>query len=155
MVFYRQLGTIPAKRHTQASCGQRRPLPRGADGRGGLLLGGRGEVTVTDAGRSALGTWEPLPRQGPELIHWWGTQLGKAERLVLDYLATQPHRDIAIEEIAERTGYSATSGGFRKQPVPAAFPRSRPRPRNTADLHPTRRLTTPALAPTCGPQSCR
>ena len=77
------------------------------------LITGRGEVTITDAGRSALGTWEPLPRQGPELIHWWGTELGKAERLVLDYLATQPHRDVPIEEIAEQTGYSATSGGFR------------------------------------------
>lgn len=74
---------------------------------------GRAEVSITDAGRRALGAWEPLPQQGPELIRWWGTQLGKAERLVLDYLASCPGREVPVEEIAKHTGYSATSGGFR------------------------------------------
>lgn len=77
------------------------------------LIDGRGEVTITEAGTAALGSWEPLPRQGPDLIHWWGTQLGKAERLILDYLAVHPGRAVPLDEIAQQTGYSPTSGGFR------------------------------------------
>lgn len=77
------------------------------------LIDGRGEVTITDAGTEALGSWDPLPQQGPDLIHWWGTQLGKAERLVLDYLAVHPGRAVPVDEIAQQTGYSPTSGGFR------------------------------------------
>lgn len=76
------------------------------------LIEGRGEVAITAPGKDALGPWEPLP-QGAELIGWWGTQLGKAERLILDYLAVHPHRDVPIDEIASATGYSSTSGGFR------------------------------------------
>ncbi|MDD4865716.1 MAG: DUF87 domain-containing protein [Mycobacterium sp.] len=77
------------------------------------LITGRGEVTITENGTAALGAWEPLPQQGPELINWWGTQLGKAERMILDYLATHPRRAVPVDEIAHQTGYSATSGGFR------------------------------------------
>lgn len=108
------------------------------------------EVTITDAGRTPLGTREPLPRQGLELIRWWGGQLGKAERLVLEYLATQPGRDVPIEEIADRTGYSATSGGFRNSLSPA-FPRPRPTGRGTLRISThllarhTRRSAVPAV----------
>lgn len=76
------------------------------------FIEGRGEVDITAAGKDALGAWEPLP-QGAELLGWWGTQLGKAERLILDYLAVHPDRDVPVAEIAQATGYSATSGGFR------------------------------------------
>lgn len=81
--------------------------------RSARLITGRSEVTITDAGRRALGAWEPLPQRGPDLIRWWGTQLGKAERLVLNYLASCPGREVPVEEIAKHTGYSPTSGGFR------------------------------------------
>ncbi|MBS1693114.1 MAG: DUF87 domain-containing protein [Actinobacteria bacterium] len=81
--------------------------------RSGGLIDGRSEVTITAAGTEALGTWETLPQQGTALIHWWGTQLGKAERLILDCLAAQPDRAVPVDEIAQQTGYSPTSGGFR------------------------------------------
>jgi hypothetical protein len=77
------------------------------------FIDGRGDLTITDAGSTALGTWEPLPQQGPDLINWWGAQLGKAERLVLDYLAARPGQAVPVDEIARQTGYSPTSGGFR------------------------------------------
>lgn len=77
------------------------------------FIDGRGEVTITAQGSAALGTWEPLPQQGPELIRWWGTQLGKAERLILDHLAATPGRAVPVDELARQTGYSPTSGGFR------------------------------------------
>lgn len=77
------------------------------------FIGGRGDVSITTAGRAALGTWVPLPQQGTDLIRWWGTQLGKAERLILDYLATKPDCAVPVDEIALQTGYSPTSGGFR------------------------------------------
>lgn len=77
------------------------------------FIDGRGDVSITTAGRAALGTWEPLPQQGTDLIRWWGTQLGKAERLILDYLATKPDCAVTVDEIALQTGYSPTSGGFR------------------------------------------
>ncbi len=77
------------------------------------FIDGRGDVSITTAGRAALGTWEPLPQQGTDLIRWWGTQLGKAERLILDYLATKPDCAVPVDEIALQTGYSPTSGGFR------------------------------------------
>lgn len=77
------------------------------------FIDGRGDVSITTAGRAALGTWEPLPQQGTDLIRWWGTQLGKAERLILDYLATKPDCAVPVDEIALKTGYSPTSGGFR------------------------------------------
>lgn len=77
------------------------------------LIAGRGTVQITPTGAGALGRWEPLPQPGPELVQWWGTHLGKAERLVLEYLAQHPNREVPITEIAEHTGYSATAGGFR------------------------------------------
>lgn len=104
------------------------------------LIDGRGEVTITDAGTEALGSWEPLPQQGPDLIHWWGTQLGKAERLVLDYLAVHPGRAVPVDELAQQTGYSPTSGGIPQQPVAPALPWTGLRTWGTANLQPARRL---------------
>jgi hypothetical protein len=81
--------------------------------RSGGLIEGRGGIRITDAGRAALGSWEPLPPPGPGLIAWWAQQLDKAPRLILQHLASNPHRDVPIAEIAEATEYSATGGGFR------------------------------------------
>lgn len=77
------------------------------------LIEGRGDIRITDAGRAALGSWEPLPPPGPGLIDWWAQQLDKAPRLILQHLASTPHRDVPIAEIAEATEYSSAGGGFR------------------------------------------
>lgn len=77
------------------------------------LIEGRGNIRITDAGRAALGSWEPLPPPGPGLIDWWAQQLDKAPRLILQHLASTPHRDVPIAEIAEATEYSPAGGGFR------------------------------------------
>ncbi|WP_141564230.1 helicase HerA domain-containing protein [Mycolicibacterium palauense] len=77
------------------------------------LIEGRGDIRITDAGRHALGSWEPLPPPGPGLIAWWAQQLDKAPRLILQYLAINAHRDVPIAEIAEATDYSSAGGGFR------------------------------------------
>lgn len=74
---------------------------------------GRGDITATPAGLTALGGFEPLPT-GAELRRWWGEKhLGKAERAILDVLARAYPYPVATPEIADETGYSASSGGFR------------------------------------------
>lgn len=77
------------------------------------LIDGRGDIRITDAGRAALGSWEPLPAPGPGLIQWWSQQLDKAPRMILNHLAHNPARAVSIAEIAQATGYSPTGGGFR------------------------------------------
>lgn len=81
--------------------------------RSGGFIEGRGDVRITDDGRAALGSWEPLPAPGPKLIAWWSEQLDKAPRMILNHLASNPHRDVPITEIADATGYSSAGGGFR------------------------------------------
>jgi len=61
----------------------------------------------------ALGPYEPLP-VGEQLVQWWKReQLGKAESAILDVLVEHWPDAVPVEVIAEATGYSATSGGFR------------------------------------------
>lgn len=81
--------------------------------RSGGLIEGRGDIRITDAGRLALGSWEPLPPPGPGLIDWWAQQLDKAPRLILQYLANNAHRNVPIAEVANATDYSSAGGGFR------------------------------------------
>lgn len=74
---------------------------------------GRGDLTITDAGIQALGPFDPLPT-GPALRDWWKQHhLGKAERAVLDVLTDAWPNPVSVDEIAQATGYSPTSGGFR------------------------------------------
>lgn len=73
---------------------------------------GRGEVAATAAGLAALGDYESLP-SGPALVEWWYNQLGKAERSILAVLVDVWPDECAVADIAEATGYSASSGGFR------------------------------------------
>ncbi|QFS94635.1 hypothetical protein FIV07_28070 (plasmid) [Mycobacterium sp. THAF192] len=77
------------------------------------LITGRGDITITESGRRALGRWEKLPPPGEQLIEWWTGQLDKAPRMILQYLAAHPDRAAPIAEIAEATGYSPAGGGFR------------------------------------------
>jgi len=77
------------------------------------LIEGRGDIDITPEGLRVLGHYEPLPT-GPALIEWWKReQLGKAESAILDVLVEHWPAAVAVDFIAEATGYSATSGGFR------------------------------------------
>ena len=70
-------------------------------------------MEATAAGLEALGPYEALP-SGEALRQWWKERhLGKAERGILDVIAAAYPHGVPVEEIADRTGYSATSGGFR------------------------------------------
>ena len=69
MAFYRQVGSVPPKRHTQHRDPDGQALPRGADGRGGVLLGllaalppGR---AVGDRRQRGLGAARPDPDAEP------------------------------------------------------------------------------------------
>jgi len=74
---------------------------------------GRGDIDITPEGLRALGHYDPLPT-GPALVEWWKReQLGKAESAILDVLVEHWPATVAVDFIAEATGYSATSGGFR------------------------------------------
>lgn len=73
---------------------------------------GRGDVAITDDGLLALGEYEPLPT-GRDLLDWWSRQLGKAERVILHCLVDQWPAAVSTEQLAQWTGYSPTSGGFR------------------------------------------
>lgn len=77
------------------------------------LIEGRGDLTATPAGLDALGTFDPLPA-GPALREWWKEHhLGRAEKAILDVIASRAPDAVDILKIAELTGYSSTSGGFR------------------------------------------
>jgi hypothetical protein len=74
---------------------------------------GRGAVTATESGLAALGAYDPLPT-GQALIDWWKAhQLGKAERAILDVLVAAYPQRVTVADIAEQSGYSQASGGFR------------------------------------------
>lgn len=78
-----------------------------------LVAGSGAAMTITESGRAALGTWDPLPT-GAAMLRWWqDNHLGKAERAIVDVLAARHPDDVAVAEIAQATGYSASSGGFR------------------------------------------
>jgi hypothetical protein len=77
------------------------------------LIEGRGDVVITAAGLDALGAYDPLP-VGRALVDWWKAHhLGKAERAILDVLVDRYPAAVPVPEIADATGYSAGSGGFR------------------------------------------
>jgi len=81
----------------------------------GWIEGAKQQLVITPDGQAAIGdAWEPLPPPGPELVaHWLRSSLfGKAERLILQTLADVYPSTLSKEEIAERTGYVATGGGF-------------------------------------------
>ena len=74
---------------------------------------GRAELVVTDAGLEGLGGYEPLPT-GDELIaHWEARLKPKAVRKVFGCIASAYPDIVTTDEVAERTGYSPDSGGFK------------------------------------------
>jgi predicted transcriptional regulator len=83
----------------------------------GLLVGSN-DLTITEAGRSAIdGQWEQLPRGRALLNYWLGQMNRAAERAVLqavyDAYYTQDGGWIDVTEVAAQTGYEAAGGGFR------------------------------------------
>jgi uncharacterized protein len=75
------------------------------------LIEGKGTISITDAGRAAIGPVDPLPH-GTELREYWKAHpaIGKAGRLILDALAE--HGPMDKESLAAVTGYSSGGGGF-------------------------------------------
>lgn len=68
-------------------------------------------LRATEAGLTALGTWEPLPT-GQALAEHWYKQLGKAERCVLQILVDVHPRALTKADLAQRAGYEASGGSF-------------------------------------------
>lgn len=77
----------------------------------GLLGGDAGRVTITAEGLAELGPYEALP-SGQALLEHWLRQLSKAERSILQTLATAHPRALAKDEIATEAGYEPNGGGF-------------------------------------------
>jgi hypothetical protein len=79
----------------------------------GWIHGAKQQLEITPDGHVAIGdAWEPLPPPGPELVAHWLRSLSKAERLILQTLADVYPSTLSKEDIADRTGYVASGGGF-------------------------------------------
>lgn len=78
----------------------------------GFITGGGDLMLATDAGISALGSFDPLPA-GDDLRQHWYRQLGKAERKALETLAEVYPGTLSVAQIANRSGYEMNGGGFR------------------------------------------
>jgi len=79
----------------------------------GYMQGNSYQLTITDAGLDALGTYQELPT-GDALREYWKQHqaIGLAAGRILDVLAQAWPEEVQIPEIAERTGYAANGGGF-------------------------------------------
>lgn len=73
---------------------------------------GSSELTITRAGHAALGPVDSLPSSRDALLQHWYSQLGKAERLILETLAKVYPRGRTKEQIGALTGYEPAGGGF-------------------------------------------
>jgi hypothetical protein len=78
----------------------------------GFVEGGGTELRVTAGGLEAVGDVEPLP-SGAELLRYWLGRLSKAEAALLELLVSAYPRPVSQAELADRAGYSPTSGGVR------------------------------------------
>jgi len=79
----------------------------------GHIVGKSSAISVTSGGVNAAGAVEPLPR-GAELLEYWCGRVGPCGSAILQTLSTTYPRELARDELAERTGYSPQSGGFAK-----------------------------------------
>lgn len=81
----------------------------------GWISGSNGQdISLTDAGREALGDYTELP-EGAELVEYWKGQVGKAERAILEALDQALEEDLAPmtkEAVAKAAGYAPDGGGF-------------------------------------------
>lgn len=78
------------------------------------LIAGHRTLQITPAGIDTLGPVPALPR-GDDLREHWKRQsaLSAAHRAVLDVLAETYPRPLSVDDLAARTGYASTGGGFR------------------------------------------
>ena len=77
----------------------------------GLIVGSAAHITITPAGQAAIGDVEPLP-SGAELQRYWLGRLGRCERAILTVLLGAHPDAMSKHDLANQTGYSASSGGF-------------------------------------------
>ena len=75
----------------------------------GLITKSGEPIMATEAGVAAAGEVDLLPPPGPDLVAYWHSHLGAAERAILDVLVAAYPADVSRGDIAERTGY--TDGG--------------------------------------------
>jgi hypothetical protein len=68
-------------------------------------------ITITDAGRAALGDFDPLP-SGPELLAHWLNQLPGPAAKILAAIASRWPDGWSKDDLADATGYSPVGGGF-------------------------------------------
>ena len=75
---------------------------------------GRGDLTITDAGRAAVGPVDPLPVGADLREHWKARpELGRAHGAIIDVLAAAYPAPVPVPVVADQTGYSPDGGGFR------------------------------------------
>lgn len=68
-------------------------------------------MLATDEGLKVLGSYAPLPT-GPELAQHWLGRLSKCEAAILSQLLEAHPDGMTSEDVAGRTNYQASSGGF-------------------------------------------
>jgi uncharacterized protein len=77
----------------------------------GFIEGGGQRITITDAGLSALGPFDPLPT-GNDLIQYWLGQLDKAQSSILSALIDVYPKQMDKAALGAATGYEPGGGGF-------------------------------------------
>jgi hypothetical protein len=77
----------------------------------GWITGSRDRLEITEAGRKALGSYDPLP-EGRELLAYWLGELGGGAARMLEELVKRYPRAMTAEEVGEAAGMSAASGTF-------------------------------------------
>lgn len=77
----------------------------------GYIEGSADLLRITDAGRDALGSWDPLP-SGRELLEYWYARLSPPERATLAALVEAWPDTMHKNDVAATAGYSATSGSY-------------------------------------------
>jgi hypothetical protein len=79
---------------------------------GHITTGYGDQIEITDNGLAALGSFDPLPNPGPDLLDHWMRKLAKAERETLRVLTEAYPDALPKDEVAARAGYGAGGGGF-------------------------------------------
>lgn len=79
----------------------------------GYIIGSSESISITPAGLSALGSFDPLPC-GPELLRYWEQELGEGSGAsrILQVLYDAHPQQLSQEELGEKTKLSSRSGTF-------------------------------------------
>ena len=76
-----------------------------------LATKGTDPIRATPEGLAVAGDVDPAPT-GPELLEHWRGRLGRAERAVLDAIVAAEPNELTRDELAEASGYSASSSSL-------------------------------------------